>query len=122
MLRNRWKSVALVPLVALAAVPALAQADRAATKSEAAAIAAAATVPASCLNIHVSTVNEAFASVHIRNGKASCRKFQADGVAVYKKNGARWKFVTAGSSFSCPVPKVPRAVARDLGITCHGKS
>lgn len=113
----------LVPAVLLTALvlPATAAADRKPTKGERAGIATAAQVPASCLKIRVSTVNEAYAALHIRNLKRSCTKYQADGVAVYKrKQSGAWKFVTAGSSFSCPVPKVPKRVAKDLDIECYG--
>lgn len=117
---RRLKSAALVPLVALAAVPALAQADRTPTAAESKAIATAAKVPARCLKIRVSSVDDAYAGIWRRNLKKGCGKYQADGVAVFKKGHHGWKFVTAGSSFECPVPKVPRAVAKDLKIACHG--
>ncbi|MDO8186035.1 hypothetical protein Q5424_07605 [Conexibacter sp. JD483] len=116
---RRLKSAVLVPLVALAAVPALAHADRTPTGAEAKAIATAAKVPARCLKIRVSTVNEAYAGIWRRNLKKGCEKYQADGIAVYKKGHHGWKFVTAGSSFDCPVPGTPKAVAKDLGVTCH---
>jgi hypothetical protein len=40
-------------------------------------------------------------------------------MAVFKrrKTGG-WKFVVAGSSFECPVPRVPPAVVKDLDIPC----
>lgn len=117
---RRLKSAALVPLVALAAVPALAHADRKPTTPEAKAIAKAAKVPASCLKIRVSTVDTAYAGAWRRNAKKGCEKYQADGVAIFKKGHHGWKFVTAGSSFDCPVPGTPKAVAKDLGISCHG--
>ncbi len=77
-------------------------------------------MPARCLKIRVSSVNDAYAGIWRRNLKKGCEKYQADGVAVYKKGHHGWKFVTAGSSFECPVPKVPRAVAKDLKIACGG--
>ena len=33
--------------------------------------------------------------------------------------GGAWRFVTAGSSFDCPVPDVPRRIAKDLKIPCE---
>lgn len=118
MAAHRWKSALALPLIALAAVPALAQAERPATKSEATAVADAARVPARCLKVTVSTVNENYAAALRRNAKRGCQRYQADGVAVFKKGHHSWKFVTAGSAFTCPVPKTPKAVAKDLGITC----
>jgi hypothetical protein len=113
------KRFALTLLLAGALVPALAQADRAPTKREKAAIARAADVPKRCLRVRVSTVNRRWASAYRRNAREGCERWQADGVAVFKrrKTGG-WKFVVAGSSFECPVPRVPPAVVKDLDIPC----
>jgi hypothetical protein len=116
---RRLKIAVALPLIALAAVPALAQADRPATKSEAAAVATVARVPARCLKVEISTVNTAWAAAHRRNAKPGCERWQADGISVYKKGHHGWKFAMAGSSFDCPVPNVPKAVAKDFGIRCH---
>jgi hypothetical protein len=111
--------LSLTLLLVLSCLPAIAQADRAPSKRERAAIAGSADVPKRCLRIRISTVNRRYASVYIRNARRSCRRWAADGVAVYKRGRARWRFVVAGSAFECPVPKVPRRVVRDLGIECH---
>jgi hypothetical protein len=103
----------------LLAVPAAAQADRAPTKREHAAVATAVGVPKRCLRVRVSTVDERWATARVRNGKASCAEHAADGMAVFKRRRGAWRFVTAGSSFDCPVPDVPRRVARDLRIPCE---
>jgi hypothetical protein len=55
----------------------------------------------------------------IRNLEASCADHVADGVAIFKRRDGTWRFVTAGSSFDCPVPKVPRRIAQDLEILCE---
>lgn len=114
------RRLTLIVLTTALVLPAAAAADRAPTKSERAGIAKAADVPARCLKTRVSTVNDDYASIHIRNQRRGCKAYQADGVAVFKrrKTGG-WKFVTAGSAFSCPVPHVPKAVAKDLGIRCY---
>jgi hypothetical protein len=31
----------------------------------------------------------------------------------------RWRVVTDGSAFTCPIRHVPGAIARDLRISCH---
>lgn len=112
----------LVPLavvVGLAVSGASAEADRGPTKRERAGVAKAVGAPARCVRVRVSTVNRRYASALIRNGRRSCRRWAADGVAVFRRGDGRWRFVTAGSAFECPVPKVPRRVARDLGIRCY---
>ena len=104
----------------LLAVPAAAQADRAPTTREHAAVAKAVGVPKRCLRVRVSTVNERWASARVRNGKASCAEHAADGIAIFKRRtGGAWRFVTAGSSFDCPVADVPRRIAQDLRIPCE---
>ena len=115
----RTRYLILLALIAIAAIPTTAHADRAPTKRERAAIAKAFCVPKRCLRIRVSTVNERWSRETIRNEKQSCSRWAADGVAVFKKRNGRWRFVTAGSSFDCPVPKVPRRVARDLELPCE---
>jgi hypothetical protein len=111
---------ALAAVAALAIVPAVAHADRPPTKRERAGIAKKVEVPARCLAIRVSTVNTRWAKIRLRNLRKSCQRWAADGVAVYKrrKDGS-WRFVTAGSSFDCPVPKVPPKVVTDLHIRCY---
>jgi hypothetical protein len=112
---------ALVAVAALATVvPVAAHADRPPTKRERAGIANKVEVPARCLKIRVSTVNTRWAKMRLRNLRKSCQRWAADGVAVYKrrKDGG-WRFVTAGSAFDCPVPKVPPRVVTDLHIRCY---
>jgi hypothetical protein len=118
--RVKIARLALIALIAACALPAGAAADRAPTKAERAGIATAAKVPAGCLKIRVSTVNARYASTYRRNAKRGCKAYQADGVAVFKRRkSGSWKFVTAGSSFTCPVPHVPKRVAADLDIRCY---
>jgi hypothetical protein len=104
--------------VLLLCIPVSARADRAPTKRERVGVAKAIGVPKRCLRTRISTVNERWSRTTIRNLKASCADHAADGVAVFKRRGDRWRFVTAGSSFDCPVPDVPRRIAKDLEIPC----
>lgn len=104
----------------LALVPAApAAADRPATKRERAQVAKAIGVPERCARVRVSTVSRRWSAARMRVRKASCRRYAADGVAVFRKRRSGWRFVTAGSSFDCPVPDVPRRIARDLRIPCE---
>jgi hypothetical protein len=109
------------PLLAalLLAVPAIAHADRAPTKREHRAVAKAVGVPKRCMAVRISTVDERWATARVRNARASCAEHAADGLAVFKRRRGAWRFVTAGSSFDCPVPDVPRRIARDLKIRCE---
>jgi hypothetical protein len=100
----------------------VASGQRAPTKKEHRQVAKAMKFPAHCTRVRVSTVvtSPKWASLSWKPGRG-CKKFAADGVAILKKNpGAKWKFVTAGSSFDCgPLyAQVPQAVVTDLGISC----
>jgi hypothetical protein len=113
----------LAALAGLALIPAVAQADRPPTKRERAGIAEKVGAPARCLKIRVSTVNTRWARMRLRLKRESCQRWAADGVAVFKKRkGGGWRFVTAGSAFDCPVPKVPPRVVEDLRIRCNDPS
>jgi hypothetical protein len=115
-------------VLAIAAVvltaPAPADASRQPTKREAKSLARkmGKNVPTRCLRIRISTVSERWAGVRFRLDKRSCDRWNADGIGVFKRRRASrpgpWRFVTAGSSFDCPVPKVPSRVAADLKIPC----
>jgi hypothetical protein len=103
----------------LISVPAVAHADRAPTEREHAAVSKAVGVPKRCMRVRISTVDEHWARANVHNRKASCADHAADGLAVFQRRRGVWRFVTAGSSFHCPVPDVPRRIARDLKIPCE---
>jgi hypothetical protein len=73
--------------------------------------------------VTISTVNRQFASLHwpAKLSKA-CRRVAADGVIVEHHTAHGWRFVTVGSSFTCPIKGLPTRVARDLGISCISTS
>jgi len=104
--------------VLVATLPATADARRAPTTFEREELSAADQLPASCGIFWVSTVNTRYASVAFRPGRARCLPYASDGVIVFRRIGPYWKYVTGGSSFDCPVPKVPAPVVRDLRIPC----
>jgi hypothetical protein len=101
-------------------------ADRKPTDREQRAIARAVEVPQKCVKARISTETERpkWASAAWRPGPG-CQRFAFDGVAVLKKRKrgdrpARWRLVTAGSSFECAelYRDVPRPIANDLDIDC----
>jgi hypothetical protein len=121
-----FRITTLVLLLIVMAAPAVADASRRPTKQEAKSLARKMGngVPTRCLIIRVSTKSRSWtwAGVRFRLTDSSCNKWNADGIGVFKRRRTRphgsWRFVTAGSSFDCPVPKVPSRIAKDLKIPC----
>jgi hypothetical protein len=99
-----------------------ANADRKPTPKEKAQIASVVHLPVICAHVRVSTVTKKpkWGSVKWRRGGSQCEPLARDGVVVTKKTHGRWRFITAGSSFSCSelYALVPQAIAKDLGIDC----
>jgi hypothetical protein len=125
MRTTRSLAIALAAAVTLAGAANVA-ADRKPTDKEQRAVARAVEVPRKCVKARISTETERprWASAAWRPGPG-CQRFAFDGVAVLKKKKrgdrpARWRLVTAGSSFTCGdlYRDVPRRVADDLGIDC----
>jgi hypothetical protein len=113
---------AVIALLVALSVVATADARRKPTRHERAAIAAKFGMPGKCLKIWVSTVNRHWARMEF-NGKKyedpDCQSHAADGVVVLKRKHGKWRMVTAGSDFDCPVPKTPPRVVDDLRIPCY---
>jgi hypothetical protein len=73
---------------------------------------------ASCMRVYVSTVNEQWATMQFIF-VARCERQDADGVSVIHRSRGRWRYVTAGSAFTCPIPgHIPRRVQTDLRLSC----
>lgn len=73
---------------------------------------------ASCLRVYVSTVEPSWATIQFVY-VPRCEQQDANGVAVMHRTQGRWRFVTAGSAFTCPIPgHIPRRVQRDLKLSC----
>jgi hypothetical protein len=112
----------VLALLGVLLTAATADARRKPTRHERAAIAAKFDIPGKCLKIWVSTVNRHWARMEF-NGKKfedpDCKPHAADGVVVLKRKHGKWRMVTAGSSFDCPVPKTPPRVVQDLKIPCY---
>jgi hypothetical protein len=119
------KSICLL-LAALACLTVATTADarRKANRSEKKAIAQRFNAPPKCAKVFVSTVNEHWASYQFNPRKIDvkpCDQVAADGIAIlHRKHRSDWRLVTAGSDFTCPVPRVPVRVAEDLRVPCHG--
>lgn len=115
-------TVAAVLTAALLLPAATADARRKPTRSEKRAIAEVFDAPPKCAKVFISTVDERWATYQFNHRKidvSPCDQFVADGVAILKKKRGRWRMVTAGSSFECPVPDVPRRIVKDLHVRCE---
>jgi hypothetical protein len=72
--------------------------------------------PARCLPVGLAVSDHAYATVRYRP-RTGCARWGFDGVNVLQKQrSGRWKVLFEGSSYSCPRPRIPRAVQRDLGV------
>ncbi len=115
----------VVLLVVLAGFAAQALARHAAGGAEKRAVMTAAGVnpraPLRCHRVDVSAVGSAWAATTYGGANTRpCLSYAADGVSVTRLVGRRWRFVTAGSAFNCPIPgHIPAAVQRDLRLFCH---
>ena len=110
--------VALLTLVGFLLTAGAADARRRADRAERAAIAKVMQVPARCATVYVSTVNRRWASFRFNFRGEACLPYASDGVAVLRKRHGRWRQVTAGSAFECPVRNVPPRIVKDLRIEC----
>ncbi len=74
-----------------------------------------------CVRVYISTVNHDWASLSFRYPPSrACRRLIANGISLFHRRNGHWQFVTAGSSFRCPVPGVPTRVFHDLvGPLCE---
>ncbi len=114
----------VVLLMALALIPAVALAHRRATKPERAKILAAVVrqrqltkAQAACQVVTISTLNRTYAAVTWpRKLSSACMRVAANGVIIEHRTTRGWRFVAVGSSFRCPITRVPTPVARDLGV------
>jgi hypothetical protein len=109
-------------LACLALTAGVASADRKPTAKEKAQIASVVHLPVVCARVRVSTVTKKpkWARVSWTRGAAQCVPLASNGVTIVKKSSGRWRFITAGSSFTCSElhDPVPQAIAEDLRIKC----
>jgi hypothetical protein len=117
--------VAAVTLVLVASLASGAQAGRSATHMVAPATAQRAAIlkafgspgaPARCLRVGLAASNHNYATVRFRP-VSGCARWGFNGVNVLQRQpSGRWRVRFEGSSYSCPRPRIPRQVQRDLGI------
>ena len=130
---RRILALAVVAVAAAAAIPSVTWARRSATPTERAAIVRAvfgSRFPVRCGVVYASTVNTTWASAQwigqvVATGKMphGCLALGSNGVAIVHLEKGRWRIVTEGSSYTCPLagsevypgqPNVPAKVADDL--------
>jgi hypothetical protein len=120
----RRTRVLVVLLAAIAVTPAVAAAHRRATKPERTAILAAVVrqhelskAQATCQVVTISTANHRYAELTWpRKLSSACQRVAANGVIIEHRTARGWRFVTVGSSFTCPIKGVPAAVAIDFKL------
>lgn len=120
---RRYRVLVLL-LAVLAVTPAVAIAHRRATKPERTAILAAVVrqhqlskTQATCQVVTISTANQRYAELSWpRKLSSACKRVAANGVIIEHRTTRGWRFVIAGSSFTCPIKGVPSAVARDFRL------
>jgi hypothetical protein len=70
----------------------------------------------SCLIVRLAASDHRYATVRFRR-ITRCRRWAFNGVNVLKRGSDdHWKVVFEGSSYRCPLPRIPRQVQHDLGI------
>jgi hypothetical protein len=70
----------------------------------------------SCLIVRLAASNHSYADVRFRMTPA-CQRWGFNGTNVLKRGAAgRWTVLFEGSSYHCPVPRIPRQVQHDLGV------
>ncbi len=71
---------------------------------------------APCLIVRLAASDRGYGDVRAR-ATQHCLRWAFDGTNVLKRGRAgRWTVQFEGSSYHCPLPRIPRAVQRDLGV------
>ena len=69
-----------------------------------------------CLSVRVAAADHRFATVRFRRS-SSCARWAFDGVNIAERGSdGAWKMAFEGSSYRCPLPRIPHAVQRQLGV------
>lgn len=69
-----------------------------------------------CLTVRLAASNHDYAEVRFR-ATHTCERWAFDGVNVLKRgNAGRWSVLFEGSSYRCPLPRIPRQVQHDLSV------
>ena len=116
---QRVISIAGVLLATVVLASAAAAATVAPTPSERAAIIRGFGDPASassCLVVRLAQSDRRYGAVQPRLS-SRCARWAFNGVNVLlRESDGRWKVLFEGSSYRCPVPRIPRGVQKDLGV------
>jgi hypothetical protein len=72
------------------------------------------------VRVSTETRKPKWGKVSWRRGGSQCDPLASNGVTVVKKTRGNWRFITAGSSFTCGelYAKVPKPIVKDLKISC----
>jgi hypothetical protein len=71
---------------------------------------------APCLIVRLAASDRDYGDVRFRTTR-SCQRWAFNGTNVLRRGSAgRWSVLFEGSSYPCPVPRIPRQVQRDLGV------
>jgi len=74
----------------------------------------------SCLSTRLAASNHSYGTIRPSTSKR-CQKYAFDGVNVLQRtSGAHWKVRFEGSSYKCPLKRIPTAVQSDLGVCPEG--
>lgn len=72
-----------------------------------------------CMIVLLAAANHKYGTVRPRANRA-CANYAFNGVNVFKRISAgHWRQLFEGSSFKCPLPKIPLKVQRDLAVCPH---
>ena len=72
--------------------------------------------PRSCVTVRLAASNPRYGDVRPRTS-AACVRWAFNGTNVLVRSGdGTWKVLFEGSSYHCPLPRIPRQVQRDLGV------
>jgi hypothetical protein len=70
----------------------------------------------SCLIVRLAASNHDYGDVRVRVTQ-TCQRWAFDGTNVLKRGPAgHWSVAFEGSSYRCPLPRIPRQVQRDLRV------
>jgi hypothetical protein len=74
------------------------------------------TAASPCLIVRLAASDRDYGEVRFRT-TAACTRWAFNGTNVLERgSGGRWSVKFEGSSYHCPLPRIPRGVQRDLGV------
>jgi hypothetical protein len=69
-----------------------------------------------CLMVRLAASNRDYGEVGFRT-RPACERWAFNGTNVLKRGSAgHWAVLFEGSSYHCPLPRIPRRVQHDLGV------